>query len=277
MMLLVLALCMSIYYIILFYIYCFPGIPESIYSQDLSSCFGEMLPPYCNCPLTCYYSIPGPQRKEIYKEFNMSHNVTEQNCNIVQLIKLRMIKKEDDTFESFPKYHLLMNDELVMVCRTFFLNTLGIPEQRLDAILKPINYSWYSDRDTALKVNLPNQIIIIDEPIIMTDFMKESLKSLNKDYNLYEPESDPEVSLEDVRFEEYEKVIAFLKSVPRVLSSYQYPGEIRKQYFETSICMEYMYKMYSENYIRNRTPPPYTIRQFKKIYNRYMKTFLKMV
>lgn len=236
-----------------------------------------MLPPYCSCLLTCYYSIPGPQRKEIHKEFHMSHNVTEQNCNIVQLIKLRMIKKEDDTFESCPIYHLLMNDELVKVCRTFFLNTLGIPEQRLDAILKPINYSWYSDRETALKANLPKQAIVIDEPIIMTDFMRESLKPLNKDYNLYEPESDPEVSLEDVPFEEYEKVIAFLKSVPRVLSSYQYPGEVRKQYFETSICLEYMYKMYSENYIRNKIPPPYTIRQFKKIYNRYMKTFLKMV
>lgn len=168
-----------------------------------------------------------------------------------------------------------MNREIVKVCRTFFTNTLGIPNRRLDAILNPINYSWYFDRDTALKANLPNQVRIISEPVIMTDFMKKSVIPLGKDYNFYESESDSEVTVDNVSFKEYEKVFLHIKSIPRVLSSYQNPGTSRRHFFETSISVEYMYKTYSENYIKNKTLPPFTKRQFKKIYNSYMKTFLK--
>lgn len=257
----------------------FLGIPESIiYNQDLTECYGEMLPPSCDkdCQLICYYSMPSPDRRQIYKEFQML-NATEQNCKITQLVQLRMFKKKDNTFESCPTYHFVWNKTSVKVCRTFFMNTLGISDHRLDAILKPINYSWFSDRDNALKANQPRQLNIISEPVVMTDFMKESLVPLDKDYNSYEPENDPEVSLENVPFKEYENVFLYMKGIPRVLSSYQIPGTLKKHFFETSICLEYMYKTYSENFIRNKTPPPYTKLQFKKIYNQYMKTFLKMV
>lgn len=238
-----------------------------------------MLPAYCNsdCQLICYYSIPGPQRREIYQEFQMLHNVTEQNCKITQLVQLRMVKNSDGTFRSSPLYHLIMNTKLVKVCRTFFMNTLGISEHRLDAVLKPMCYSWYSDTDTALKSNQPKQVKVIDEPSTMTDFIKESSILLDKDYNLYEPESDAEVRLETVPYEEYEKVFLYMKSIPRILSSYLKPENKKKQFFETSICMDYMYKTYSENYIRNKNPPPFTKSQFQKIYNQYMKTFLKMI
>lgn len=238
-----------------------------------------MLPAYCdsNCQFMCYYSIPSPQRRQFYEEFQMLPNVTEQNCKITQLVQLRMIRKGDSSFESCPIFHLIINNKLVKVCRTFFKNTLGISEHRIDAVLKPINYSWYSDRDTALSINEPKNLNVINEPIEMTDFIKESLIPLDKDYNLYEPESDTEVSLDNVPIEEYEKVILYMKGIPRVLSSYQIPGELGKQYFETSICLEYMYKMFSENYLKNKIPPPYTKRQFKKIYNQYMKTFLKII
>lgn len=238
-----------------------------------------MLPAYCdsNCQLMCYYSIPSPHRREAYNEFKMLQNVTQQNCTITQLVQLRMVRKGDSGFESYPTYHLIINNKLVKVCRTFFKNTLGIPEHRIDAVLNPINYSWYSDRDTALNTNQPKHINVISEQIEMTDFIKESLAPLDKDYNLYEPECNTEVTLDNVPYEEYEKVILYMKGIPRVLSSYHIPEEQRKQYFETSICLEYMYKMYSENYLRNRIPPPYTKLQFKKIYNQYMKTFLKMV
>ncbi|VVC33097.1 Hypothetical protein CINCED_3A008515 [Cinara cedri] len=254
------------------------GIPKSIiYDSDLTECYGEMLPATCDtdCQLICYYSIPGPQRREIYNQFQILHNVTEQNCKITQLVKLRLIKKSNETFECCPLYHLIMNSLTVKVCRTFFINTLGITENRLNGVLKPINYSWYSDKDTALKANLPNQVKVTGKSVLMTDFMRESLKLLDNDYNLYEPESDSEVNLENVPFEEYEKVFSYIKGIPRVLSSYQAPGELKKQFFETSICLDYIYKSYSENYIRNNIPPPYTKRQFKIIYNQYMKTFLK--
>lgn len=254
--------------------------PESIiYNQDLTECYGEMLPPNCDqeCQLICYYTIPNHLRREIYKEFMLLHNVTDQNCMITQLVQLSMAKKRDGSFESCPSYHLIMNKELIKVCRKFFMNTLGITEQRLNAILKPVNYSWYSDRDTALKANQPKKVKVINETTVTTDFMKESLILLDKDYNLYEPESDSEVSLENVCVDEYERVLLYMKGIPRVLSSYQIPGELKKQFFETSISLEYMYKKYSENYLRKKISPPYTLRQFKKIYNQYMKTFLKMV
>lgn len=238
-----------------------------------------MLPPNCDqkCQYICYYSIPNHLRREIYKEFQLLHNVTEQNCFITELVQFSTTLKGDYSFESCPSYHLLMNNEPIKVCQTFFINTLGITEQRLNAILKPANYSWYSDKETALKANQPKQVKVINETTVMTDFMKESLLPLNKDYNSYEPESDSEVSLENVPIEEYEKVFLYMKGIPRVLSSYQMPGELKKQFFETSISLEYMYKTYSENYIRKKISPPYTKRQFKKIYNQYMKTFLKMV
>lgn len=256
--------------------------PKSIiFNKDLTECYGEMLPPYCNpdCQLICFHSIPGPQRKEIYNEFQMLDNVTEQNCKIVKLTELRSVKK-GETFGNCVSYYLMMNknQKLIKVCRTFFINTLGITEPRLDAILEPINYSWYSDRDTALKANLPHQAkVVTDESVSMTDFIKESSLLLNKDYNLFEPDSDTEVSLENVSVEEYEKATLFVKSVPRVLCASEMTLEMKKYYFEASICVENMYKIYSESYIRNKTPPPFTELQFKKMYNLCMKTLLKMV
>lgn len=254
--------------------------PESIIcNQDLTECYGEMLPPYCNpdCQLTCFYSIPGPQRREIYNEFHMLPNVTEQNCKIAELIELRSIKKVE-TSKSCVSYHLMMNKKFVKVCQTFFINTLGISERRIDAILKPINYSWYSDKDTALRVNVPKrEKLVTNESVIMTDFINESSILLNKDYNLFEPESDTNVSFDNLSIDEYEKAMSFMQSIPRVVSACQMTIESKKRYFETSICLENMYKMYSEHFIRNKSPPPFTELQFKKIYNQCMKTLLKMV
>ncbi|XP_016661737.1 uncharacterized protein LOC100573976 [Acyrthosiphon pisum] len=254
--------------------------PKSIiYDQNLTECYGEMLPPYCdpNCQLKCYYSVPGPQRRQIFNQFHMLQNVTEQNCKITELVQLIMVENVESDFERCLTFHLVMNKESVKVCRMFFMNTLGISEHRLDAVLKPASYSWYSNSDTVLKANQPKQAKVICEQITITDFMKESLKLLDKDYNLYEPESDTEVSLENVSSEEQEKVLMYIKSIPKVLCIPNFPGDLRKQMFETSICVAYMYKTYSENYIRNKIPPPYTKRQFKKIYNQYMKSHLKMV
>jgi len=159
----------------------------------------------------------------------------------------------------------------------FFINTLGISENRLDAVLKPASYSWYSNSDNVLKANQPKQAKVISEQKTTTNFMKESLKLLDKDYNLYEPESDTEVSLENVSSEEQEKALTYIKSIPKILSKPNIAGNLKKQMFVSSICVAYMYKTYSENYIRNKIPPPYTKRQFKKIYNQYMKSHIKMV
>lgn len=112
-----------------------------------------MLPANCDtdCQRLCYYSILHPQRKDIYKEFSMLNNVTEQNYTITQLVKLRKVQQVDGTFEYIPIYHLKTNNLTVNVCKKFFINTLGITKHRLNSVLKPINYSWYSDKDTALK------------------------------------------------------------------------------------------------------------------------------
>jgi len=254
--------------------------PKSIiYDENLTECYGEMLPPYCdpNCQLKCYYSIPGPQRRQIFNQFHALQNVTEQNCKITELVQLIMVENVESDFERCLTFHLIMNEESVTVCRMFFMNTLGISEHRLDAVLKPASYSWYSNSDNVLKASQPNQAKVITEQMVTTDFMKESLKLLDKDYNLYQSESDTEVSLENVSSEEQERVLMYIKSIPKVLCIPNFPGDLRKQMFETSICVAHMYKTYSENYIRNKIPPPYTKLQFKKIYNQYMKSHLKAV
>lgn len=242
-------------------------------TEALTESYGEMLLPNCEigCQELCYYSIPGPQRRYIFKEFQSMDSVTEQNCKIAQLVQLRLVKKEDNSFESYPSYYLIINNKSVKVCRLFFMNTLGIPERRLDAILNPTHYSWFSDKESALKARQPEQVKVISEPMVATDFVKKSLIPLKKDYNLYESESDSEVSLDNVPTKEYEKVFLYMKSIPRMLSSNTNLS------FETSINLDFMYKSYSENYIKNKVPPPYTKRQFKKIYNQYMKTFLIQV
>lgn len=202
----------------------------------------------------------------------------EQNCKITELVQLRTIKKENNTFESSPLYNFILNKKSVKVCQTFFINTLGISKLRINAILEPVNYSWYSDRETALKSNQSNCVKIISEPNELTDFVKESLKMLEEnDYNVHESESYTEDIVDDLSSEECEKVIKYIKSVPRVLSSCKIPGEVNRQFFETSINYEYMYKTYSENYIKENQLPPCNKRQFKKIYNKYMKTFLKVI
>lgn len=244
-----------------------------MFNTDLKETFGEMLPPYCtpDCKLLCYYCIPGPERREIYKEFYKS-TVNEQNWKITQLVQLCTETKEDGSLKSCPAYSLIVDKESLVVCRTFFINTLGIPECRLDAVLIPFNYYWYSDRETTILANTPQQFT--DEPI-MTDFIRNSLPPMKKDYNLFVPESDEEVSLDNVHDTEYEKVINYIKSIPRVLSRYVDSKTKKIQCFETSIHVEYMFKSYSEMYIKNNTVPPYTRRQFKKIYNQYMKNFLR--
>lgn len=238
-----------------------------------------MLPPDCSpdCQLQCYHLLPGPMRRKIFNGFYSLQDVTAQNCEITQLIQLRMIKKGNNTIESCPSYNLLLNNKLVKVCRLFFMNTLGIPENRIDSVLKPSNYIWYSDKDTALQANQPKFPKLLTKTGVMTDFLKESLILLDKDYNSYELESDTEISLDNVSVENYEKVLLFLKSIPRVLSSYKNPKQDSKIFFETSICLDHIYTTYSMNYLKNQTPPPYTKQQFKRIYNEYMKTFLKEV
>ncbi|XP_026821823.1 uncharacterized protein LOC113560253 [Rhopalosiphum maidis] len=73
--------------------------PESIiYDQALTECYGEMLPPYCDpkCQLKCYYSVPGPQRKEMFNQFHKLQNVTEQNCKIAQLVQIVMVENQNN-------------------------------------------------------------------------------------------------------------------------------------------------------------------------------------
>lgn len=247
-----------------------------MFNKSLIETYGEMLPPYCTpgCKLLCYYCIPGPERREIFEEFYKFYNANEQNWKITQLVQLCKETKEDGSLKSCPVYSLIVDKESVTVCRTFFINTLGITDNRLDAVLIPFNYNWYSDRETLILANRPRYST--DEPI-MTDFIRNSLPMLMKDYNLFEPESDEEVSLDNVPDTEYEKVINYIKSIPRVLSRYVDSKTKKSQCFETSIHVEYMFKTYSEMFIKNNTAPPYTRRQFKKIYNQYMKNFLRKV
>ncbi|XP_050533248.1 probable serine/threonine-protein kinase DDB_G0283337 isoform X3 [Daktulosphaira vitifoliae] len=253
------------------------NIPESIiYDKNLGESYGEMLPHSCDssCQLICYFKIPEPERVKIYKKFHLLSCITEQNCEIAQWLKVRMVKKTNGAFDCCPIYRLLKDKEFVHVCRSFFLNTLGITEQRLDSILNPVNYNWYYNKETALKANKPFEVNVINESTIITKFMKESFSMLDKDYYMFIPDHQLDVLLDEVPRNEYENVISYIQNIPRVLTSHYKIEEKCKIFFETSINVEYMYKSYSEKYLLNKKPPPYTKRQFIKIYNQYMKKFI---
>lgn len=180
----------------------------------MRECYPYMLSAICvtDCHLLCCYVVPGTQRLCIFKEFHMLPNITEQNIRITQLVKLRVVKKNDGTIECCPLYHLMTKCFDVEVCRTFFINTLGITESRLKGVLNPINYSWYSDSERALKAKLPNQIIIICKSLIMNDFIKEPLEVFEDNGDLHNDVSVSEVNLEPNK--KYKK-----KVLPNILRS----------------------------------------------------------
>jgi len=227
------------------------------------------------CENLCNYCIPDAQRKQVFEIFRTIPTTTEQNCEIARLVKLRIIKRANGKFESCPSYFLMTDNNLVKVCRLFFMRTLGITELRLNGILEPDHYSWYSDKETALKANMPpfREPLVIDK---LTDFMKNSSNVLKKDYNLFENESDSDDSTEAVSKEVFENIINYIKTVPRILSAYRY-DDVNRQCFETSVTSECMHAAYSQRCIESNTVPLCTRRQFKKIYNKYMKTFINLV
>lgn len=260
-----------LYYISILIVKLFSEIPESIiYDVNLGESVGKMLPPRCDssCQLLCYCKIPEPERVKIYEKFNLLSCITEQNCEIAQWLQVRIVKRTSGSFDCCPTYRLQMGEEIVTVCRSFFLNTLGITIKRLNAILNPVNYNWYYNKKKALKVNEPVEVDLNSEPTVITDFMKESLKMLDKDYNMFIPDYLPDVSLDEIPSNEYQNIMSYIQSVPRVLTSHN------RTFFETSINVEFMYKSYSEKYLLNKEPPPCTKRQFIKIYNQLMKKFI---
>jgi len=229
------------------------------------------------CENLCNECIPGPQRKQVFEIFRSIPTSTEQNCEIARLVKLRVIKRANGKFESCPLYYLLTENNLVKVCRLFFIRTLGITELRLNGILEPNHYSWYSDKETALKANMPPYLEPpVSGKLLLTDFMKNTSNVLEKDYNLYENESDSDDSTEAVSKEVFANIINYIKTVPRMLSVYRY-DDVNKQFFETSVTSECMHAAYSQSCIESNTVPLCTEQQFRKIYNMYMKQFLIMV
>lgn len=230
------------------------------------------------CENLCNYCIPDPLRKQVFEIFRTIPSITEQNCEIAQLVKLRIVKRANGKFESCPFYYLMTDNNLVKVCRLFFMRTLGITELRLEGILEPNHYSWYSDKETALKANMPPYLepSVIDNQPLTSDFMKSTSNVLEKDYNLFENENNSDDSTEAVSKEVFENIINYIKTVPRILSAYRY-NDVSRQCFETSVTSECMYAAYSQNCIESNTVPLCTRRQFSKIYNKYMKTFVKLV
>lgn len=246
--------------------------PHSIINnQHLTEVYCKMQPPVCSmgCKEFCNRYIPGFQRKQIFNAFRKLQNAIEQNCKIVELINLRIVKKSNGKFETFPLYRLVINNKSKKVCRLFFMNTLGITNDRLNAILVSENYSWYCFKETALKASRPQPVTVV--PMKSSNFITNSLNLLEKDYNLFEDENDSNTST--VSGIEMERVLNYIKGVPRVISSHKISGG-KRRLFETTIDVVSMHKMYCKKCnASNAVHPPCTIKQFKKIYNMYMKTF----
>lgn len=238
-----------------------------------------MLPPICDpdCKKLCNCVLTDFQRKKIFNHFHDSINTTEQNHVIVQLIKLCSTKKANGKFETRPLFHLSLENKRIPVCETFFINTLGITKNRVDAILMPDNYTWFSSKANVINsYKLPFSDKHVVDKSQLTDFAKNSLALLKPEEKLFELETPSEalINVDEIPFEVIKTVLTYIKSIPRVLTMYKYPESDKSQCFEVSIRSEFMYNNFSQPYIKSNTKPPCTKGEFKKIYNKYMRGFM---
>ncbi|XP_050427936.1 protein PF3D7_1417600-like isoform X5 [Adelges cooleyi] len=165
------------------------------------------------------------------------------------------------------------NQDNVNLCTSNDKNTEQLPITRNKKSLRNTKSKSLGKR---VKSGIPECTHLVHDQEL-PDFMKESLLLLDKDYDLYVSDSEPCASIDGVPEDEYANAITYIKTIPRVLSSYDVPNKSRKQFFVTTISVDYIYKGYSEEYSKNGKSPPYTKQQFVQIYNQYTKSFVHNV
>lgn len=119
-----------------------------LFNVDLVALYDRMLDADCDedCDLDCVAAVTETERWEAYDKFRdvvearVAHNL--YLCRCIEL-KQRTVDAEDLIIEQTTEFWL--GDKVkVKVCKTFFARTLGLPDARLNALLEPDTFEWFS-------------------------------------------------------------------------------------------------------------------------------------
>ncbi|XP_050427836.1 uncharacterized protein LOC126837901 [Adelges cooleyi] len=266
--------------------------PNSVLMDgDLIESYDCQLDASCDadCELSCRTTVPEIDRLTAFRKFRQMADVRiAQNAFICASVEVHprdtaVAADSDadglycDDLTDYRTVDYWLGDQIKLkVCKTFFAGTLAVPGSRLDAVLKPETYQWFRKHLVTTSYSAGQQLQMVqgdaadnmsDEAL--TDFVLESRKQLDKDYGAFveECDSDADVNMSSV----YQKVVAHIQSVPRVISSWKDldGGDSKTVYFETSVDYTEMYANYMINSAGDRKTV--SLKQYKKIYNNYMK------
>uniref|UniRef100_A0A2S2N7T9 Uncharacterized protein n=1 Tax=Schizaphis graminum TaxID=13262 RepID=A0A2S2N7T9_SCHGA len=227
----------------------FTSAPDTVlFDASLVASYDEVLDAECDedCDLDCLAVVPEAGRRAAYDTFrSVPEARVAQNlylCACVEL-KHRTVDTDDDIIEQTAEFWLDVGDDIkVNVCKTFFARTLGLPDSRLEALLEPDTFEWFSryrdyskssgdcgegniDDDEDYDENnghrrrrYANGGVCDDDEIPCTDFVLNSRKYLDKNNSAFveETDSDIEVYLDGITHSAYNNVINYIQTIPRV-------------------------------------------------------------
>ncbi|XP_025206373.1 uncharacterized protein LOC112602498 [Melanaphis sacchari] len=263
-----------------------------------------------DCDLECSVAVPEASRRVAYDAFrNVPETRVAQNLYLCACVELnhRTVDTDEDIIEQTAEFWLDVNDGdddgddndiKVKVCKTFFASTLGLPDSRLEALLEPDTFEWFSKyRDCSRsfgwsdinddeyhdedyehrRQRYANGGPSNDDETPCTNFVLNSRKHLDKNNSAFveETDSDVEVYLDGITYSVYNSVISYIQTTPRVVSTWinQENNEETFQ-FECSINCHFLYLNYLKKTKKNKNKV--NEKQFKKIYNRYVQqSFMK--
>lgn len=119
-----------------------------LFDANLVASYDRMIDADCDvdCDLSCSTAVSDSGRREAYDRFRgLADARVAQNlylCTCIE-IKQRTVDTDDHIIEQTTEFWL--GDRIkIKVCKTFFGRALGLPDARLDALLEPDTFEWYS-------------------------------------------------------------------------------------------------------------------------------------
>lgn len=167
-----------------------------------------------NCEVDCKYmcskKISSHEREEIFKGFWTLSNDSKLHFyakNTERIIKLRKQTSNEESRRQYSyMYYFHVNNEKIRVCKTFFLSTIDVSQQR-------INYFHNKKKDEVTGIPVPLQ---------QGRHPKKTVNSVSKEY-----------------------VHLHIKQIPRVESHYC-RVDTKKEYFDVTLNMNKLYSLYTE-------------------------------
>lgn len=130
--------------------------PDAVlFDANLAASYDRMGDADCDadCDLNCRTAVSDGGRQKAYDRLRgLTDARVAQNlylCTCVE-IKQRTVDTDDHIIEQTTEFWL--GDRIkVRVCKTFFARALGLPHARLDALLEPDTFEWFTEyrRDDA--------------------------------------------------------------------------------------------------------------------------------